>query len=145
MEKIQFENLPSTNTPINADNLNLLQDNVENEFNNITNSKIVFEQSYKSTDAQDIEIDASDYLFYEVLYQCGQYDGIQTTGKIPIGKQTQLLRIVSASGWYIGRRDIIVSSSKITISNCTYYPVNSTTEVNNNGMAVPLKITLYKN
>lgn len=30
MEKITFENYPSTNTPISADNLNLLQTNVEN-------------------------------------------------------------------------------------------------------------------
>ena len=30
MEKIIFENLPSTNTPINASNLNQLQTNVEN-------------------------------------------------------------------------------------------------------------------
>ena len=30
MEKINFENLPSTNTPINASNLNQLQTNVEN-------------------------------------------------------------------------------------------------------------------
>ncbi len=29
MQKINFENKPSTNSPINADNLNLLQDNVE--------------------------------------------------------------------------------------------------------------------
>ena len=30
MEKINFENLPLTNTPINAENLNNLQDNVKN-------------------------------------------------------------------------------------------------------------------
>lgn len=35
MEKINFENLPSTNTPINAENLNLMQDNVENAINSI--------------------------------------------------------------------------------------------------------------
>lgn len=29
MVKINFENLPSTNTPLSAENLNLLQDNVE--------------------------------------------------------------------------------------------------------------------
>lgn len=29
MEKINFESLPSTNTPINAENLNKIQDNVE--------------------------------------------------------------------------------------------------------------------
>lgn len=34
MEKINFENLPSTNTPINASNLNTLQNNVENAFKN---------------------------------------------------------------------------------------------------------------
>lgn len=33
MEKINFENYPSTNSPINATNLNLLQDNVENAIN----------------------------------------------------------------------------------------------------------------
>lgn len=35
MEKINFENKPSTDSPINADNLNLLQDNVEDAINNI--------------------------------------------------------------------------------------------------------------
>lgn len=32
MDKINFENKPSTNTPINATNLNQVQTNVENEF-----------------------------------------------------------------------------------------------------------------
>lgn len=34
MQKITFENLPSTNTPLNASNLNTLQSNVESAFNN---------------------------------------------------------------------------------------------------------------
>lgn len=34
MQKINFQNLPSTETPLNATNLNQLQQNVENEFNN---------------------------------------------------------------------------------------------------------------
>lgn len=34
MNKINFENLPSTNTPINSSNLNQMQTNVENEFAN---------------------------------------------------------------------------------------------------------------
>lgn len=37
MNKINFENLPSTNTPITAENLNLLQDNVEEEIDTKTN------------------------------------------------------------------------------------------------------------
>ena len=40
MEKIDFKNLPDTSTPINAENLNQLQTNVENEFAN-TQSKLV--------------------------------------------------------------------------------------------------------
>ena len=35
MQKITFENLPSTNTPINATNLNAIQDNVEAVFNEL--------------------------------------------------------------------------------------------------------------
>lgn len=38
MEKIVFENLPSTNTPINANNLNQLQTNVENAINGVVES-----------------------------------------------------------------------------------------------------------
>lgn len=40
MEKIDFKNLPDTSTPINAENLNQIQANVENEFAN-TQSKLV--------------------------------------------------------------------------------------------------------
>lgn len=39
MEKINFENLPDTSTPINNTNLNQLQANVENEFS-VLNNKI---------------------------------------------------------------------------------------------------------
>lgn len=36
MQKITFENLPSTNTPINATNLNAIQTNTENAINELT-------------------------------------------------------------------------------------------------------------
>lgn len=38
MEKINFEDLPSKNTPINATNLNQIQTNVENEFEKTNNN-----------------------------------------------------------------------------------------------------------
>ena len=38
MEKIVFENLPSTKTPINAKNLNQLQENIENAMSSIVES-----------------------------------------------------------------------------------------------------------
>ena len=37
MQKITFENYPSTNTPVSADNLNLLQTNVENGISDLVN------------------------------------------------------------------------------------------------------------
>lgn len=37
MNKITFENYPNTNTPVSADNLNLLQDNVENGISDLVN------------------------------------------------------------------------------------------------------------
>lgn len=46
MEKINFENKPSTNSPINATNLNLLQDNVENAINEIINSQNLLSNGY---------------------------------------------------------------------------------------------------
>ena len=41
MEKIIFKNKPNTNTPINATNLNLMQDNVENAINESSFKNIV--------------------------------------------------------------------------------------------------------
>lgn len=35
MQKINFKNLPDTSTPLNAENLNLLQDNIEEAIENI--------------------------------------------------------------------------------------------------------------
>lgn len=35
MQKINFENLPSTNTPINASNLNLMQNNIESAIEDV--------------------------------------------------------------------------------------------------------------
>lgn len=54
MQKINFENLPSTNTPINATNLNAIQDNAENEINSLRNDfskKII--QMIKSENTDD--------------------------------------------------------------------------------------------
>lgn len=45
MEKIVFEDLPSTKTPLNAENLNKIQTNVEDEFNKIGT---IYEQSNNS-------------------------------------------------------------------------------------------------
>ena len=51
MQKINFEDKPSTNSPINADNLNLLQDNVEDAIDEVSDDIIYVEytQNYSIT------------------------------------------------------------------------------------------------
>lgn len=51
MQKINFENKPSTNSPINGTNLNLLQDNVEDAIDEVSDDIIYVEyaQNYSIT------------------------------------------------------------------------------------------------
>ena len=49
MNKIEFKDLPDTTTPINASNLNTLQDNIEDEFNEVE-EKINAINNYSATE-----------------------------------------------------------------------------------------------
>ena len=40
MEKIEFKNLPDTSTPIDAESLNKIQDNLESEINKTKNEAL---------------------------------------------------------------------------------------------------------
>lgn len=53
MNKIEFKDLPSTETPIDSDNLNLLQDNVEDEFD-IKDAEIGDLNSLNTTDKSSL-------------------------------------------------------------------------------------------
>ena len=52
MDKINFQNSPNTTTPVNATNLNQVQTNVENEFNN----KAIMSKTTTATSYKDITI-----------------------------------------------------------------------------------------
>ena len=54
MKKIEFKNLPSKETPLSANNLNLLQQNVEDEINKKANKEYV--DSNKATKAEKIKV-----------------------------------------------------------------------------------------
>lgn len=41
MDKINFQNLPNTTTPVNATNLNQLQDNIENTLNTYSTTETI--------------------------------------------------------------------------------------------------------
>lgn len=70
MQKIEFKNLPNTDTPITAENLNAIQDNMENEINDssvvvsaeepTTNRKKVWMQKGKNLFNGKLEVGAID-------------------------------------------------------------------------------------
>lgn len=47
MEKINFQDLPNTDTPINSTNLNLLQTNAENSINDVANNLSNYRVKFK--------------------------------------------------------------------------------------------------
>ena len=49
MQKINFQDLPSTTTPINASNLNLVQTNIENFINLIVDALGLDQDTYDNT------------------------------------------------------------------------------------------------
>ena len=69
MDKINFQNLPSTEIPIDADNLNKIQDNVESSINDVDTRvdsmyKILWENSdpdSEFTGNQTINLSSDDY------------------------------------------------------------------------------------
>lgn len=66
MKKIQFKNKPDTTTPVNADNLNLLQENVEEEFNTLNNKFNDFILG-NLTGVNGVTISISSYILYKNL------------------------------------------------------------------------------
>ena len=53
MQKINFKNLPSTDTPINATNLNLMQDNIESAIEDVEDTIPTIENSLDSDSTID--------------------------------------------------------------------------------------------
>lgn len=63
MTKITFENLPSTNTPINADNLNAMQDDIEGAIN----GTVLYSNSSGASSGTLLD-NANNYDYIEIFY-----------------------------------------------------------------------------
>lgn len=72
MALIEFENKPSTNTPINATNLNTLQDNVEDAIDEVQKNLNLSKQQDIITDSSDskcgYKIDSKDVYVKRITY-----------------------------------------------------------------------------
>lgn len=90
MQKINFKNLPSTDTPINATNLNLMQDNIESAIEDVEDTIPTIENSLDSDSATN---GASVHAVNEKFSAINNYStserivGIYKDGK-PIYKKT---------------------------------------------------------
>lgn len=89
MEKIQFKDLPNTDTPINATNLNAIQDNAEAMIKNAQNNS--------TTDTY-----SCDYLNPKVLYanNTGAGSGNIQTSDSPLNYSKIVLTIREGSTWF---------------------------------------------
>ena len=82
MDKINFENLPSTNTPVSAENLNKIQDNVERALN----GTILYEDEKGTAEAITLNTEIENFSYFEVeSYVYFSEDKVYaSTGKLPI-------------------------------------------------------------
>lgn len=78
MQKINFQNLPNTTTPVNATNLNTLQTNVENEFNGT---------NWTALNNYVFYCKRAGIVFVEIMCGDGSFSiqGLTTIGVLPTG------------------------------------------------------------
>ena len=133
MNKINFENLPSTRTPINASNLNQLQDNIEDAFK----AKVLWEnQTLRSFNPQTINLSSNDYDFLIIyIFRNPTLDLKTLTTRIEKNKQGEILYTDYFSNEVrVFSRVATVGTNTITFDDCF---INGTA---NNAILIPYKI-----
>jgi len=95
MQKINFEDYPSTNTPIDADNLNDLQDNVEDAINLVQENLtpvVLFIGTSTTKDNITLNDSAANYTYLEIFYHTAIATSSYESTKIynPNGKNINL-------------------------------------------------------
>lgn len=167
MQKINFQDLPSTTTPINASNLNQIQDNMEGAFKNSysTSQNDGYSCDYindlkptvlwtnptplaSTFAAQNIVLSETiaNYTYYEIIFIAYanaslSLDTFLSTGKL-IGERTRLFYV----DHYVRRRLVSgVSGTNMTFGDggtCGTYGTD--TWGTNNALCVPYQVIGYK-
>ena len=157
MKKINFENKPSTNSPINATNLNMLQDNVEDDIGSLSSlnttdksnlvnainevrayakARVLWENQNESSEfaPQTVELNSSDYDILEIFFSYNPTSSIAVDGyqslRIPKGTFSGALqRAVVAEGDYFQ-----IQSRTISRIDDTHYSFgNARTYISSSG------------
>lgn len=144
MQKINFQDLPSTTTPINATNLNLVQTNTEVAFG----GTILWTNPSPTSDfiAQTINLSSSNYDCYEIIFlPIKDTNEAQSTGRIPKGYGTRLVSPYTGSGGAGARVRQISYVSDTSLSAQDGNQAMGTTAVStNNGRCVPVYVIGYQ-
>lgn len=150
MEKINFEDLPSTDTPIDSANLNLLQTNIENAIN-VVNQKLTGTVLWTNNDDttvfanQTISINLNNYAFYQIYYKITNSDNFYAkTELIKKGHSTILNSNFNDGGLLriATRKFNFQSNGNMSVSIGEYStPTGNLTT--NNGYLIPVEIIGY--
>lgn len=116
MNKINFENSPSTNTPLSAENLNLMQTNIEKAIRGTTLFEVV------GGTKDNITLSDSAVNYVRMKFYCHDNDGRYFTCELtsPNGKQINLhnLNYHNDEG-FLKQRVVAISNTGI-INNDSY-------------------------
>ena len=157
--KTNWENLPSTNTPINATNLNKIENGIETNENNIEDLKpvVLYANDSGSNSSITLSESSANFDYIEIFFKSN--DDYYNSLKIykPNGKMASLscwYSFTSEAGTYLKVKTVNISGT--TISNVTktggrfaYAEVNITTDSdkvtkNNNNYIYITRVIGYK-
>lgn len=135
MQKIVFEDLPSTNTPISATNLNAMQTNAETEINSI-NTNIGTLSNLNTTDKTDL-VSAINELAVDYVIETGSETVNSVTwkytkwksGKIELtgsASKTNMTISTASAGTYYGSAARLTLTLPFTLTSVAYIGVQET-------------------
>lgn len=146
MQKITFEDLPSTNSPINATNLNQLQTNVESA---IPTKTTLWTNSNPTSSfgSQSITLSNNNYDELEIYYKEVASGSYLFSQKIEKGYGTRLFMCFAPSdvkGAIYTRTMTINSETRYTFEDANYFYSSTQQQGTNNNLIVPIKIVGIK-
>ncbi len=128
MEKILFKDYPDTTTPIDADNLNLLQDNIEADIN-LIKEKVLYNNATGTTGTVTLSESSANFSYLEVFYGNSNKSGC-ASAKVysPNGKGLEMaIHNFSTSEYPSGA--LYISQTRATIAGTTITPVGASYSV----------------
>lgn len=148
MNKIDWKNLPSTDTPIDAENLNLMQANIENAIN----GEILYQSEDGSTNSVTLNKSVAEFDFIDITVSAqNSYKTFRVIN--PNGKNiNENMYYVLGNLWVMVFSSFVISGNLIApiLENCGYWNINISANAlamqkdENNYLAIT-KVVGYKN